>query len=256
MGRVPFVLPLRTLTRGDARPPVPDNLWLVTSRPSAIREEWLGSENFTELTLSSMSRDNVTVFIRRWHEAAGADHTMATALLDAIRTKQDLGRLATNPSMCALICALHRERRGFLPLGRKALYDAALSMLLERRDRERDLTVELDEESQVELLQRLAYWMIRNGRAEMDRADAVHQLERLLPSMPYVAAQGSAEEILRYLLVRSGPLREPAVEAVDFASPGAAGPDRPAGDHGPESATPAHPAEDAQLAHRVKVAGA
>ncbi|MBB4788643.1 NACHT domain-containing protein [Streptomyces rapamycinicus] len=275
MGRVPFVLPLRTLMRGDATLPVPgdflnavscplagsqpagwadrvlsggrglllvdgmdevpeqertrtrrwlsdllaafpDNLWLVTSRPSAISEEWLGSENFTELTLSSMSRGNVTVFIRRWHEAAGADHAMATALLDAIRTKQELGRLATNPLMCALICALHRERRGFLPRGRKALYDAALSMLLERRDRERDLTVELDEESQVELLQRLAYWMIRNGRAEMDRADAVHQLERLLPSMPYVAAQGSAEEILRHLLVRSGLLREPAAEAVDF----------------------------------------
>jgi hypothetical protein len=50
----------------------------------------------------------------------------------------------------------------------------------------------------------------------MDRMDAVHQLERLLPPMPHVAAQGSAEEILRHLLVRSGLLREPAVDAVDF----------------------------------------
>ncbi|MFI6550713.1 NACHT domain-containing protein [Streptomyces prunicolor] len=89
-------------------------------------------------------------------------------------------------------------------------------MLLERRDRERELTVELDEESQVELLQRLAYWLIRNGRAEMDRTDALNQLERLLPSMPYVSAQGSAEEILRQLLDRSGLLREPAAGAVDF----------------------------------------
>ncbi|WP_228044382.1 NACHT domain-containing protein [Streptomyces ferrugineus] len=275
MGRVPFVLPLRTLTRGGALLPVPGhflsavscplagsqpsgwadrvlaagrgvllidgvdevpederartrrwladllaafpgNLWLVTSRPSAVRDEWLGGEGFTELTLSPMSRDNIAVFVRRWHEAAGAGPALGEALLSSVRTKQDLGRLATNPLMCALICALHRERRGFLPRGRKALYDAALSMLLERRDRERDLTVELDEESQVELLQRLAYWLIRNGRAEMDRADAVHQLERLLPSMPYVAAQGSAEEILRHLLVRSGLLREPAADAVDF----------------------------------------
>ncbi|MCZ4608116.1 NACHT domain-containing protein [Streptomyces sp. Lzd4kr] len=275
MGRVPFVLPLRTLTRGGALLPVPGdflgsvscplagsqppgwadrvlaagrgvllvdgvdevpeqerartrrwladllaafpgNLWLVTSRPSAVRDEWLGGEDFTELTLSPMSRDNIAVFVRRWHEAAGADPALGAALLSSVRTKQDLGRLATNPLMCALICALHRERRGFLPRGRKALYDAALSMLLERRDRERDLSVELDEESQVELLQRLAYWLIRNGRAEMDRADAVHQLERLLPSMPYVAAQGSAEEILRHLLVRSGLLREPATDTVDF----------------------------------------
>ncbi|MFG2777386.1 NACHT domain-containing protein [Streptomyces prunicolor] len=275
MGRLPFVLPLRTLTRGGARLPVaddflravscplagsqppgwadrvltagrglllvdgidevpeqerartrrwladlitafPGNLWLVTSRPSAVRTDWLGGDDFTELTLSPMSRDNIAVFVHRWHEAAGADPTMAEALLTATRTKQDLGRLATNPLMCALICALHRERRGFLPRGRKALYDAALSMLLERRDRERELTVELDEESQVELLQRLAYWLIRNGRAEMDRTDALNQLERLLPSMPYVAAQGSAEEILRQLLDRSGLLREPAAGAVDF----------------------------------------
>ncbi|WP_406198958.1 NACHT domain-containing protein [Streptomyces sp. NBC_01017] len=275
MGRVAFVLPLRTLTRSGARLPVPNdflsavgcpvtgsqppgwadrvlaagrgvllidgvdevpeeerartrrwladllaafpgNLWLVTSRPSAVRDDWLAGEGFTELTLSPMSRDNIAVFVRRWHESAGADPALGEALLSSMRTKQDLGRLATNPLMCALICALHRERRGFLPRGRKALYDAALSMLLERRDRERELTVELDEESQVELLQRLAYWLIRNGRAEMDRADAVHQLERLLPSMPYVAAQGPAEEILRHLLVRSGLLREPAVDAVDF----------------------------------------
>ncbi|MDV7218973.1 NACHT domain-containing protein [Streptomyces prunicolor] len=275
MGRLPFVLPLRTLTRGGARLPVaddflravscplagsqppgwadrvltagrglllvdgidevpeqerartrrwladlitafPGNLWLVTSRPSAVRTDWLGGNDFTELTLSPMSRDNIAVFVHRWHEAAGADPTMAEALLTATRTKQDLGRLTTNPLMCALICALHRERRGFLPRGRKALYDAALSMLLERRDRERELTVELDEESQVELLQRLAYWLIRNGRAEMDRTDALNQLERLLPSMPYVSAQGSPEEILRQLLDRSGLLREPAAGAVDF----------------------------------------
>ncbi|MGW5866389.1 NACHT domain-containing protein [Streptomyces sp. NPDC055239] len=275
IGRVPYVLPLRTLTRGGASLPtpgdflsavgnplagaqpvgwtdrvlsagrglllidgmdeVPDqerertrrwlsdlltaypgNLWLVTSRPSAVREDWLGAEDFTDLTLSRMSRENITVFIRRWHEAAGADATMGETLLDAVRTKQDLGRLATNPLMCALVCALHRERRGFLPRGRKALYDAALSMLLERRDRERDMAVELDEESQIELLQKLAYWLIRNGRAEMDHTDAVHQLERLLPSMPYVAEQGTAEDILRHLLVRSGLLREPGPGAVDF----------------------------------------
>ncbi|MCE0447639.1 hypothetical protein LT493_36885 [Streptomyces tricolor] len=41
-----------------------------------------------------------------------------------------MARLATNPLMCGLICALHRERRGYLPTGRKELYDAALTMLL------------------------------------------------------------------------------------------------------------------------------
>ena len=35
----------------------PGNQWLVTSRPSAVREDWLAAEGFTELALSPMSRD-------------------------------------------------------------------------------------------------------------------------------------------------------------------------------------------------------
>ncbi|MFG3260489.1 NACHT domain-containing protein [Streptomyces sp. NPDC048172] len=279
IGRVPYVLPLRTLTRAGARLPVPadflaavssplcgsqppgwtdrvlaagrgvllvdgidevpeserertrrwlrdlltafpDNLFLVTSRPSAVREDWLGTDDFTELSLSSMRPADVEVFIRRWHEAAEAEPELGDALLSSVRSKPDLGRLATNPLMCGLICALHRERRGFLPRGRKALYDAALSMLLERRDRERDMHrpdgIEMDEESQVELLQRLAYWLIRNGRSEMAHDDALALLERVLPSMRYVASQGTPEELFQHLLVRSGLLREPGHGTVEF----------------------------------------
>ncbi|MDJ1138029.1 NACHT domain-containing protein [Streptomyces iconiensis] len=280
IGRVPFVLPLRTLTRGGARLPVPSdflsavgcplagaqplgwvervltagrgvllvdgidevpederehtrrwladllsafsgNLVLVTSRPSAVREDWLGGDDFTELSLSPMRPTDVDVFIHRWHAAAEAGGELEGDLRTAVRAQADLGRLATNPLMCGLICALHRERRGFLPRGRKALYDAALSMLLERRDRERAMhshpdAIELDEESQIELLQRIAYWLIRNGRSEMTHTDALDLLTRALPAMPYVAGQGTAEEVFRYLLVRSGLLREPAHGAVEF----------------------------------------
>ncbi|GEB53664.1 NACHT domain-containing protein [Streptomyces cacaoi] len=280
IGRVPFVLPLRSLTREGGTLPTPesflsavgcplagsqppgwadrvlaagrglllidgvdevpederartrrwlrdllaafeDNLVLVTSRPSAVREDWLDAEDFTELVLSPMRPADVDVFIDRWHTAAEAREELAASLRTAVRTKSELTRLATNPLLCGLICALHRERHGFLPRGRKALYDAALSMLLERRDRERAVhehrqAIELDEESQVELLQKLAYWLIRNGRSELADADAIGLLERVLPSMSYAAEQGTAEQIHRHLLVRSGLLREPAPGSVDF----------------------------------------
>ncbi|MBA0052464.1 NACHT domain-containing protein [Streptomyces sp. AJS327] len=198
----------------------PDNRWLVTTRPSAIRENWLTPEGFVELDLAPMSRDDVAAFIHRWHHAAGAGDFSARSLLQAVRTKQDLGRLATNPLMCALICALYRDRRGYLPDGRKALYDAALSMLLSRRDRERGLqqpgAIRISEAHQIQLLQKLAYWMIRNGRSEVSRSDAVDLLGQSLPAMPSVGEQGTPEEIYRHLLIRSGLLREPAVGAVDF----------------------------------------
>ncbi|MFD9290365.1 NACHT domain-containing protein [Streptomyces sp. NPDC060030] len=278
-GLVPFVLPLRTLTRGGSKLPAPDeflsavdcpiaalqpagwfdrvlragrglilidgideipeddrndarrwlrepistypgNRWLVTSRPSAVREHWLSGDGFAEADLAPMSRDNIADFVIRWHKAAGISDQYAHELLRAVRVKQDLGRLATNPLMCGLICALHQDRRGYLPEGRKEIYDAALSMLLFRRDRERGVykpgSIRIGEAHHIQLIQKLAYWMIRNGRSEMDRADAVDLLAQALPSMPKVAEQGTAEEIYRHLLIRSGLLREPSVQSMDF----------------------------------------
>ncbi|GAB2927475.1 NACHT domain-containing protein [Streptomyces mayteni] len=279
LGRVPFVLPMRTLTRDRQRLPEPDqflavvdcplagaqperwmdrvlsagrglllvdgideipederdavrtwlrrlnasypgNLWLVTARPSAVRQDWLGSEAFTELTLSAMSRDDVRAFTHRWHRAVGADGEAASTLLDLIRSRPDLGALAGSPLMCALICALHRERNGHLPRGRKALYDAALAMLLERRDRERPNPprggLDLDAETQISLLQKLAYWLITNGRSELATPLATRLIGQALPAIHQGDRLGSPEDVLRRLVERSGVLREPVEGALDF----------------------------------------
>ncbi len=174
-----------------------------------------------------MGHDEVAAFIGRWHAAAREDaedtaqlDAYERSLLTAVRTKQDLGRLATNPLMCGLICALHRDRRGYLPRGRKELYDAALGMLLSRRDRERDMGaptgIELADEPQVQLLQRLAYWLIRNGRTELLRDRAERIIGDALPAVPAAAAQGDTAAVFRHLLLRSGLLREPTPGSVDF----------------------------------------
>ncbi|MFF5305646.1 NACHT domain-containing protein [Streptomyces sp. NPDC013161] len=194
----------------------PGNHWLLTSRPTAVRPDWLAGEGFRELTLTPMRRPEVKTFVERWHTAAQAPEYEGP-LLDSLRTKRDLARLATNPLMCGLICALHRERRGYLPTGRKELYDAALTMLLARRDRERGMGTlegaELGEEAQLEILQRLAYALVLSGRTEMDRETAEGIVERCLPT---VAGQGDAGTVLRDLLLRSGLLRQPADGVVDF----------------------------------------
>ncbi|MFG2865861.1 NACHT domain-containing protein [Streptomyces sioyaensis] len=216
----------RKLVEWTAR--YPGNVWIVTSRPSAVPGSWLAGEGFSELSLAPMNREDVAAFIQRWHRAAAqqspADldrlgHYERT-LLNAVRITRDLGRLATNPLMCGLLCALHRDRRGYLPNGRKELYDAALSMLLERRDRERAMVatdgVELTRQPKIQLLQKLAHWMLVNGRSEMDRATAVETLARHLPAIPDAARQGGPEEVFRHLLNRTGLLREPTPGTVDF----------------------------------------
>ncbi|MGW6270469.1 NACHT domain-containing protein [Streptomyces sp. NPDC055060] len=203
----------------------PGNRWLVTSRPAAVREDWLADEGFAELTLAAMGREEVAAFITRWHGAAAtgvpeedaALESYEAQLLEAVAAKPDLGRLATNPLMCGLICALHRDRRGFLPLSRKDLYTAALSMLLVRRDRERDMGVpEVREEPQLQLLQRLAYWLIRNGRTEMDRSRAEAIIADALPAVPELAVLGDATAVYAHFLHRSGLLREPGPDTVHF----------------------------------------
>jgi hypothetical protein len=204
----------------------PGNLWMVTSRPAAVADSWLADRDFAELSLVPMSSADTARFVHRWHDAARVTcrtdeererlDGYRTALLATLRAQSDLARLATNPLMCGLICALHRDRRGHLPHSRRALYDAALSMMLARRDRERELDVPIDEEPQARLLQRLAYKLIRNGESEMDRSDALSLIDGALPAMPAVAAFGDAERVYRHLLLRSGLLREPAEDSVDF----------------------------------------
>ncbi|MGY5048841.1 NACHT domain-containing protein [Streptomyces sp. 900105755] len=197
----------------------PGNRWLLTSRPTAVRSDWLGPEGFGELTLAPMRRTDVATFVHRWHTAAAAPE-FEGPLLDSLRTKRDLARLATNPLMCGLICALHRERRGYLPTGRKELYDAALAMLLARRDRERGMgvvdAVELGEDAQVELLQRLAYALVLSGRTEMAVETAETIVDRCLPSLALPRGQCDASAVLRTLLLRSGLIRQPAVGVLDF----------------------------------------
>ncbi|MFF3394752.1 NACHT domain-containing protein [Streptomyces sp. NPDC002669] len=201
-----------------------DNRWLITSRPAAVDRDWLAEEGFTGLSLAAMDPSSIATFIRRWHHAACADgeddadlERYEAQLLTAVRTDPGLARLATNPLMCGLICALHRDRRGYLPHGRKDLYEAALSMLLSRRDRERDMEgPELADDPQLDVLQRLAYWLIKNGHTEMDRARAESIIGRALPSVPEVAALGDASAVFDHFLQRSGLLREPSLDSVDF----------------------------------------
>ncbi|WP_327333371.1 NACHT domain-containing protein [Streptomyces anulatus] len=206
----------------------PRTKYVVTTRPSAVPETWLSGSGFEPHTLLAMGRADIDAFIGHWHRAArsecrseeeGAElDRYENALRRAIGTRRDLGLLATNPLMCALLCALNRDRRMQLPRARKELYDAALDMLLVRRDTEREVIgvegVDLTREEQTALLQRLAYWLIRNGLVEARQDDVVALIADWLRAMSQV--RGAPEQVFTHLLNRSGLLREPAPGAVGF----------------------------------------
>ncbi|MFF1479198.1 NACHT domain-containing protein [Streptomyces sp. NPDC058301] len=206
----------------------PNGRYVVTTRPSAVPVDWLSRQGFAAHSLLPMDRDDIRTFIGHWHDAARGEclgaaerarlATYETSLRQAVGSRRDLGRLATNPLMCALLCALNRDRRMQLPRARKELYDAALDMLLVRRDTEREIAgvegVELTREEQTALLQRLAYWLIRNAQVEAEQGEALEMIADWLTAMPQV--RGTAEQVFAHLLIRSGLLREPAPGTVGF----------------------------------------
>ncbi|MBB5933061.1 NACHT domain-containing protein [Streptomyces zagrosensis] len=203
---------------------------VVTTRPTAVPEHWLQEARFSELVVRPMSRTDVGVFVSRWHTAArkGAANSDVRAHLDVlekdlrdkVRAKRDLALLTTTPLLCALICALHRDRRGQLPHDRVEVYEAALSMLLYRRDQEREVHrpegIALGERESIQLLQKLAYWLTLNGQTELATTTAASLVGDALTSMSPVAEQGDAAAILGHLMGRSGLLRAPTEDTVDF----------------------------------------
>ncbi|MFI9772896.1 NACHT domain-containing protein [Streptomyces sp. NPDC052415] len=201
---------------------------VVTTRPSAVPDGWLGRLNFAELTVRPMSGADTSRFVGRWFAAAQASapsdndllESLKESLLTTLHVQRDVAQLSTTPLLCALICALHRDRRGHLPHSRMELYEAALSMLMVRRDRERSITepegVRLGEHQTLHLLQHLAYWLIRNQQSEMNYTTARKLVTDLLPAMPALADQSGPDEILAHLIARSGLLRQPTADTVDF----------------------------------------
>lgn len=201
---------------------------VATVRPHAVDPDWLASEDFEELRLLPMRNEDIAAFVAAWHRAARLDDPDHAALAELERdltrqfdTNSTLSNLARTPLLCAVICALHRRRQGLLPETRWSLYDAALAMLLGNRDKRRRIdapegvTMNVDEQAQ--LLQRIAIWLVRGGRTELDHEQALHQLEQALRGMEQVRRQGSVPEILTHLLNRSGVLQERADGVYQFA---------------------------------------
>lgn len=204
----------------------PTARYVITSRPAAAPEDWLGGADFDVAELEPMSRDDVAVFVHRWHQAVReqcpddterdrlADYERA--LLDALAARRHLRQLAGYPLLCALLCALHRDRRAQLPGNRMELYEVALHMLLERRDDERHITpaARLSRTEKMLLLRDLAYWLIRNGWTAAPADRVRDRIATKLAGMPQV--DSPADDVYRTLLERSGLLRLPVEGQVDF----------------------------------------
>ena len=180
-----------------------DARYVITSRPTAIREGWLDGLEFAATELQPMSTADVTEFVRQWHKAMAAEiHDIGEtddlavyeqSLVAAIDADRHLRALTASPLLCALLCALNRERRTQLPRDRMEIYEAALEMLLERRDRERGVELAespLTRTDKTLLLQDIAFWLVRNGWSDAPADRVVGQVARSLQHLHKVTRRG------------------------------------------------------------------
>ncbi|MCF6256387.1 MAG: NACHT domain-containing protein [Gammaproteobacteria bacterium] len=211
----------------------PNNIFIVSTRPTAVSDKWLSAEGFSEAHINPMSAIDREHFIDRWHEAVSAElkrqgkivdlATISSELKSTLLGNPQIARLASNPLLCAAICALHRDRGKKLPQSQSSLCEALCEMLLHRRDEESGI----DEAAQASaysnfhydqkraLIQHLAHHMVLNEESVLDYQRTEDILGQQLSRFPGHSADNT-ETIPRILIERSGLLRENRPGKIDF----------------------------------------
>jgi hypothetical protein len=209
------------------------NYVVFTTRPDVVGGDWFSGQELLRAEVSPLSATDRDQLIDHWHTAAADqlallkrpdDATPLAAILrDKLRRLPEIAQLATNPLLCASICALHYSEHGYLPKGQADLCDKLCEMLLERRDRDRKVPSASDREGYGRLtyaqkqviVQTIAQDMIRAGEAsiEAERGDQLIDGKRNGLGVP---ADLTTEVIRVTLAERSGLLREAYGGALDF----------------------------------------
>lgn len=203
---------------------------IVTSRPGA--KEWsdlVEDLDFKYLSLAPMSIERIGMFINHWHKSVIDENdtddgesaeTLANKLYYKIQNSMPILKLAANPLLCAMLCALHYDRNMQLPSDRSDLYEACCSMLLERRDAEREIVVDsivdLTYKEKRVILNDLAYWMLRNGKTSVSIQDASEHIHPKINNLNEKSSRIEPDRLIHYLIERSGIIREPNHGVIDF----------------------------------------
>jgi predicted NACHT family NTPase len=187
-------------------------------------------EEFSEAELQPMSLADIYSFIDHWHNAVREElqaesekvqlGSLAEYLKEQVKSNHAIRTLATSPLLCAMLCALNRERRQHLPENRIELYRACSILLLDRRDKERQVDLRdypvLNSSQKFRLLGDLAYSMLKENLSEIAVQLVDERFARKLVNMPNVPPDASAAKIRRMFVERAGIIRELADGRIDF----------------------------------------
>jgi hypothetical protein len=212
----------------------PKTCFVVSTRPRAVDPDWLGRLGFREARINPLSDLDRARFIDRWHDAVARElqeqgkdakdlESLAHSLKKQLADNSEVSRLANNPLLCAMICALHRDRRQKLPERQRQLCEDLCHALLHRRERESGLNLEdfpepyrrLDYLQKRAAVQELAHHMVLNEYSSLPVEEAREQIGKALRQFPGHSA-ADAPIVTDSLVERSGILREENTGEISF----------------------------------------
>jgi hypothetical protein len=201
---------------------------IVTSRPAAIMEERFQLRSARAITIRPMPYAKIERFVNLWHQTVytlaelhdSADwKAKADQLLARMEVDRQLAQLASNPLLCAVICALYHARGEHLPSERSELYEALLAMLLVRRDHERrGITTMLSLTDTQRLVEDVALSFLNSDRNELPRHSVLDTLRTSLHGFRRLELRDMRPGlVLDYLIARTGVIRQlPPDDTIDF----------------------------------------
>jgi len=201
---------------------------VATSRPAAVSEVRLYAAADYRLRIEPMTASAINRFVREWHatvlpqESVALDDCLniADQFMAKLESNSQLMRLAANPLLCAVMCALYHRRGHTLPGERIDLYNALMSLLLGRRDDERSVPPQLHALTfsvKERILERLADEFQSRRVDEVSREDVLDWLEIRSKQFGNPELRGVRPGLLLdHLVNRVGIIRELPDGVVDF----------------------------------------
>ena len=205
----------------------PDTPFILTSRPFGYKTARLQQE-VTVLEVQPFNLKQMQQFISRWYletevmSRAGLDDRgvraeakqQADDLIKRIKNSKPLADMAVNPLLLTMIATVHR-RGSALPGKRIELYKEIFQLLLERRQRAKNIADALTATQKQSVLQVLAFELMQQKTRDFNLSDGIDLIKDKLAD---VAGSGAnPEEFIQQVRDVSGLLVEKEVGVYEFA---------------------------------------
>ena len=205
----------------------PDTAFILTSRPFGYKTARL-QQDVTVLEVQPFSLKQMQQFIHSWYleteviSHAGQDDAgvradakqQADDLIKRIKKSKPLADMAVNPLLLTMIATVHR-RGSALPGKRVELYKEICQVLLERRQRAKNIAEVLTATQKQSVLQVLAFKLMQQKTRDFKLSDGIDWITDKLAD---VAGSGAnPEEFIQQVRDVSGLLVEKEVSVYEFA---------------------------------------